>query len=241
VFGSGQLIEGFRFETTTTEGAILMLPDGGSSKDVLNKRKLREYATRNAVSWYQFANETLGRDIHNGALYLITGRNSAPAYGVASFSHNAGAGRVVAASFLAVGEGEGDQHQRRYTWSTHHSMSHRTGMSENGLHNQCIFLRGYRIAVNESLLATTSEDVVHLSQIADQVPPELEELPDSIPFGDSASARGTTGATLGSLGHMPAPSGHPPATVDLEPLPGQPKVKLLVYQIEQTSCDSHCT
>ena len=138
-----------------------MLPDGGSSKDILNKRKLREYAVQNAVSWYQFANETLGRDIRNGALYLITGRDSAPAYGVASFSHNAGAGRVVAASFLAVGEREGDQHQRRYTWSTQHSMSHRTGMSENGLHNQCVFLRGYRIAINESLLSMTSKVPYH--------------------------------------------------------------------------------
>jgi hypothetical protein len=224
---SRHLIEGSRFETTSTQGAILVLPDGGSRSDALNKRKFRELITHNAVSWYQFANETLGRDIQNGSLYLITGRDASPSYGVASFSDNSGT-ESVAASFLAT-EGEDDHRRRVYSWRTHHSISHRTGIGENGLMNQCVFLRGFRIAVNERLLGQGSDELisdVQFSQITEPPSPEFQQYQRSIPFGDSrlTGASSNNPSPGSSGGHSRQLTDSPPIQVDMQPLPGSSQV-----------------
>jgi hypothetical protein len=175
----------------------------------------------NAVSWYQFANETLGRDIQNGSLYLITGRDASPSYGVASFSDNSGT-ESVAASFLAT-EGEDDHHRRVYSWRTHHSISHRTGIGENGLMNQCVFLRGFKIAVNERLLDQDSDELVDVqfSQIT-ELSPDFEQYQQSIPFGDSRSpgAPSNNPSPGSSGGHSRQLTDSPPIQVDIKPLPG---------------------
>lgn len=78
----------YRFSSTaTTEGAVLLLPDGASRKDLLNRKdSFQEYAMHNALRWYQFANQHLGRQIPNGSLILVTGCDMAFKWGIASFS-----------------------------------------------------------------------------------------------------------------------------------------------------------
>lgn len=69
------------------EGAVLLLPDRVSRKDPLNcKDSFQEYAMHNALRWYQFANQHLGRQIPNGSLILVTGCEMAFKWGIASFS-----------------------------------------------------------------------------------------------------------------------------------------------------------
>jgi hypothetical protein len=78
----------FRFNcTATTEGAVLVLPEGASRKDIRgHKAQFRRCAMENAFCWYQFANKRLERDIPNGSLILVTGCDMAASWGIASFS-----------------------------------------------------------------------------------------------------------------------------------------------------------
>ena len=79
---------GYRFTCcSTTEGAVLHLPDGASRKDLRNRKPdFRQCAIQNAFRWYQFANRHLGRDIPNGSLILVTGCDMTSSWGIASFS-----------------------------------------------------------------------------------------------------------------------------------------------------------
>lgn len=76
---------GFTFECDKSEGATLFLPDGASSRDLLNMGKFRAYAMSNGVSWYKHAIEELGRDVANGSIILVTGCDKAVSWGIASY------------------------------------------------------------------------------------------------------------------------------------------------------------
>ncbi|KAJ7592759.1 hypothetical protein C8J56DRAFT_780504, partial [Mycena floridula] len=136
---------GFEFQSTSSAGAILMLPDGGSRCDLLAHKPFRLHAFEHAVSWYRFVNDTLGREVRNGSLYLITGCDKAASWGVASFS-DCEADGSVSLKFLVLAE-DGDNNHLSYTWQTHNSIAHRTGATEDGNQNNCVFLRGFRIAI----------------------------------------------------------------------------------------------
>jgi hypothetical protein len=63
------------------------LPEGASRKDLRNRKPdFRQCAIENALRWYQFANQHLGREIPNGSLILVTGCDMAFSWGIASFS-----------------------------------------------------------------------------------------------------------------------------------------------------------
>ena len=78
----------YRFTSAaTTEGAVLILPEGASREDLRGyQAQFRQYTIENALRWYQFANQRLDRDIPNGSLILVTGRDMAFSWGIASFS-----------------------------------------------------------------------------------------------------------------------------------------------------------
>ena len=78
----------YRFTSKgTTEGAILLLPEGSSRKDLRQRLpNFEQYAIQNALRWYQFANQHLGRQIPNGSLILVTGCDMASSWAIASFS-----------------------------------------------------------------------------------------------------------------------------------------------------------
>jgi len=70
-----------------TEGALLILPEGASRKDLRSRKaQFRQYAMENALRWYQFANQRMDRDIPNGSLILVTGCDMDTSWGIASFS-----------------------------------------------------------------------------------------------------------------------------------------------------------
>ncbi|EFI26919.1 hypothetical protein CC1G_15320 [Coprinopsis cinerea okayama7 len=74
------------FESTASEGAILILPEGAHHEDIRNLSKFREYAAHHAHSWYKFANGVCGREIENGELHLVTGCDKTANWGMAAFS-----------------------------------------------------------------------------------------------------------------------------------------------------------
>jgi len=88
VMVTGRSTAGYRFTcSSTTQGAVLLMPDGASRKDLRNRKPdFRQYAMQNALHWYQFANQHLGRETPNGSLILVTGCDMASSWGIASFS-----------------------------------------------------------------------------------------------------------------------------------------------------------
>ncbi|KAJ7320990.1 hypothetical protein DFH08DRAFT_674588, partial [Mycena albidolilacea] len=75
------------FNCTAPNGAVLALPHGGQVEKLRPVRFMREYAAKNAESWYKYLNGTKGFELMNGSLLLITGCEKAKSWGMAMF-HN---------------------------------------------------------------------------------------------------------------------------------------------------------
>jgi hypothetical protein len=159
------LVSGYRFGASTAEGAILALPEGASRTNLHSIGKFRDYAIKHGVSWYQYVNQTLQREVRNGSLYLITGMDSATSYGVASFSDPSGCTDTVSASFLTVGDDTSPM-GRSYVWYTQDPIDRRTGRSKEGTKNQCVFIRGFKIALKESVFTGLFSGGVVLAEIS---------------------------------------------------------------------------
>jgi hypothetical protein len=155
-----------------------MLPEGGSRVDLRNRGLFYQYAARNAIAWYRFVNgPDLGRQAENGSLYLITGCDKSPAWGVASYSHPFGA-PDVSLKFTAVGEGEDSTSPLAYSWENYSSAAVRTGRqqdqdsevpvgpesSANSTPNQCVFIRGLRISLQPHVLRILLGDKVKVEE-----------------------------------------------------------------------------
>ncbi|KAF8437949.1 hypothetical protein L210DRAFT_3369256, partial [Boletus edulis BED1] len=54
-------------------GAVLVLPEGARSCDLVNEKRFLDEAIRHGIDWYACATEKAGRLINNDSLYLITG------------------------------------------------------------------------------------------------------------------------------------------------------------------------
>ncbi|KAJ7822057.1 hypothetical protein B0H14DRAFT_2370973 [Mycena olivaceomarginata] len=78
----------FVFNCGGPSRAVLTLPNGAHLEKLENLDNMRRYAARHAESWYKYVNETRGRGLANGSLYLVTGWEKADSWGMASY-HNA--------------------------------------------------------------------------------------------------------------------------------------------------------
>jgi hypothetical protein len=73
---------------------------------------MRRYAAKHAESWYKYVNETRGRGLVNGNLYLVTGWEKAESWGMASF-HDV----LLQNEFLLMFRPTADTDNRcRYRW-----------------------------------------------------------------------------------------------------------------------------
>ncbi|KAJ7813828.1 hypothetical protein B0H13DRAFT_1740923 [Mycena leptocephala] len=80
----------FVFSCDAPQGAVLALPHGAHLEKLENLETLRKYVAKHAKSWYKYIRYTRGRvGLENGSLYLVTGWEKAPSWGMASF-HSAG-------------------------------------------------------------------------------------------------------------------------------------------------------
>ncbi|KAJ7067191.1 hypothetical protein C8F01DRAFT_1120586 [Mycena amicta] len=83
----------YLFQCASPKGAILCLPFGSRLQKLARKQEhVRSYAAQNAKAWYQYINGTLGRNMTNGELYVITGCEKALAGGIATFQNVAAGG-----------------------------------------------------------------------------------------------------------------------------------------------------
>jgi hypothetical protein len=224
------LVSGYRFEASTAEGAILMLPEGASRTDLRSTGKFRNYAIKHGVSWYQFVNGTLQEEVRNGSLYLITGMDRAFSYGVASFSDPSGCPDTMSASFLTIGD-DTSPIGRSYSWYTQDPIDRRTGRSKEGTKNQCVFIRGFKIALKESVFAGLFSGGVVLAEISRTG--SSSAVKHSIPFAGgvlspSANTYASSSTSSSSSSHSP-PGLERRTDVLLGSLPGYSSRVLLLY------------
>ncbi|KAE9387238.1 Pkinase-domain-containing protein [Gymnopus androsaceus JB14] len=137
---------GLSFSSSATKGALLILPEGAKRSDHLQYAKFEAYAANNAHSWYRYANGPLAREVHHSAIYLITGFDKARAWGVASFQDAQG---KVCFEFVpkmpASTKGSPKYWFRRYDFADCDAGDDDEYQNQSG----SVFLRGFRIAINE--------------------------------------------------------------------------------------------
>ena len=141
---------GYKFNMSSNEGAVLILPEGAERHDVRDPQPFFEQASRHAETWYHFAEENLGRIISHDSIYVITGFHKAPSWGLAGY-HNEQGNSDFSAQFI-VGGREAGNLAAGYTWETTRSMDWRVGPFDGlGIANQSVFIRGFKIALRSDV------------------------------------------------------------------------------------------
>jgi len=140
---------GLIFETSAAEGAVLIMPDGAITEDLMCRKSIKKYLAKNAESWYEFVSEVRERDVDNGDIRLVIGFDKVSSWGIATSACNFG--ERVRLEFKNVGD-----ISQAYTWRCVGSGSGRVGpcdqemrgitsLQDGGrsshLQNQCVFLR----------------------------------------------------------------------------------------------------
>jgi hypothetical protein len=161
---SGELVQ-YQFTCSSNEGAVLVLPNGASRINLRFLHNILEYAQQNVVSWYEHVYGTLGLEVEAGPLYLTTGHDKYDNWCLASytdiptepglslaFNPRLGRARIVLYSSEASG-----------------AIDTRTFAPRGDISaNQCIFIRGYKMSLCQSLIERILLGRVKISNI---VPP----------------------------------------------------------------------
>lgn len=148
---SVQKLQGLSFESTGNEGAVLTMPDGASHEDIRHLSKFREYAALHANSWYKYANGTMGREIENGELHLVTGCDKTSAWGIATFS---GHGVSQDSPHLITFNTEQGPDGLTCSWDHSGQVDVKACPAsplspQDRLRNQCTFLRSHTVSLSE--------------------------------------------------------------------------------------------
>ncbi|KAF8558116.1 hypothetical protein OG21DRAFT_1504475 [Imleria badia] len=149
--GTAHSLTDHQFSLCQSEGAMLILPEGAESHRLAKELLLLDVVVQNAVDWYRFAREKLYRNIRNDALYLVTGFHKACSWSLASFI-NTGASSARC-KLVQLTNGSGPILTAHSNWESVRPLEWRIGpRRSNGIPNQCVFITGFKIAVNEELL-----------------------------------------------------------------------------------------
>jgi len=76
------------FESSASEGAILIMPHGAHTESLNNTLRFQRYVSANAESWYKYVNDIRGREARNGDVRLVVGCDKASSWGMATFSNS---------------------------------------------------------------------------------------------------------------------------------------------------------
>ncbi|KAF8901521.1 hypothetical protein CPB84DRAFT_961631 [Gymnopilus junonius] len=75
------------FESSASEGAILAMPAGSNSAQLLNIGLFRKWVIAHAEDLYKYVNDTCGREAKNGDVRIVTGFDKTTKWGMATFSN----------------------------------------------------------------------------------------------------------------------------------------------------------
>lgn len=132
---------------TVREGAILVLPPGGSREDLISTSRLTDYINKHALDWYQHLcqhSKSGAKMIPNGSSYLITGCDKAKSWSAVAFpSEWRDAGERVEMTYE---EGEFPR-WLPFKWAREKGL----GRDEGKNRNYCIFVRGIHISLSNRL------------------------------------------------------------------------------------------
>ncbi|KAK6984226.1 hypothetical protein R3P38DRAFT_2576213 [Favolaschia claudopus] len=175
----------FVFDCQGPEGAVLTLPHGAHLEKLENLESMRRYAAKNAESWYKYVNETRGRGLSNGSLYLVTGWEKAESWGMATFQ-DVPVQKEFQLSFRPTVDAE---HGYRYRWQGAHS--HRKYADPRAEYlNQTMFIHAFAISVCSGiwgkLFGTETCQLVNSSTFADAAGRTF------IPYGSSSAYSGSS-------------------------------------------------
>ncbi|KAF7971240.1 hypothetical protein HWV62_21554 [Athelia sp. TMB] len=142
---------------SATGAASLVLPDGATGQDYRNHQIVRDYMMANATSWYHFVHVTLGHEVTNGSLYVVTGCDKSSSWRITTVGEQSPS--LLPSSQL-------DDFDAVVRESTPTSDSR----AVKQLQNQCLFLRGYKIMFREGFPALASVSST-LDSLMDSSPP----------------------------------------------------------------------
>ncbi|KAF8119231.1 hypothetical protein EV363DRAFT_1201085 [Boletus edulis] len=140
----------YEFTPSSSKGAILILPDGAMSHNLLANEPFRELAMEHALNWYEIAKTRYGESVSNGSLYLITGFYKARSWSLASFDDVTATDK----GSIRVGPRDGERTAAGRVWRNTFPLQYRDGPDpgQYGGINQTVFISGFKIAVRGDLL-----------------------------------------------------------------------------------------
>lgn len=141
----------YKFNLSSTDGALLILPEGSERYDLLNEDLFLEQASRHGIEWYNYAVNRRRRIINPDSLYLITGIYKTRSWSVAAFE-NVMENEHHTAHFKQI---ERDSMTPTYTWETTCALDWRVGPHiDYDIPNQAVFIYGFKIAIRRGFLGT---------------------------------------------------------------------------------------
>jgi hypothetical protein len=173
----------------------LALPHGAHLEKLENLETLRQYAAKNAESWYKYVNGPRGRRLVNGALYLVTGCEKSQSWGIASFQDVSPDNEFQLSFRPTVGADAG--YQYRWRRGTPARQKH-ADLSPGSPLNQTIFIHAFTISLGEGIWGKIFRDV-EISQLVDSQGPKLGN--GFVPFGSQNSSSSWPRSPFG--GHTP--------------------------------------
>ncbi|KAL0569231.1 SCF ubiquitin ligase complex subunit cdc4 [Marasmius crinis-equi] len=200
---------GIKIKFSEGKGAVVMPPNGADRVDCLDLAVFREYAQKYAVSWYEFINGTLGREVDNGAIYFITGFDNTDCWENAVVNDQF---REQSCELMFTTNGLiGDARLRLSTSSMRVSVSSRCSPEDNRKQNQTLFIRGFRIAIRRKIkfLGNVKVEVRSTKHLS---PDDFVRKGGKPPFGQSHSSTSSDfsntnsslfGSTAGNRSHTP--------------------------------------
>ncbi|KAF9546375.1 hypothetical protein CPC08DRAFT_379004 [Agrocybe pediades] len=141
---SNSLAADLVFESSAAEGAILTMPNGARSEDVIGTRRLRGYIAEHIESWYKFIVGVRDCDAENGDILLVTGCDKTDSWGVATFVKSS---EAVKLRFQPV------ESSHSYKWEYSGSFDARTGPNARTIEGLRTSLHLRRYATNVCLCA----------------------------------------------------------------------------------------
>lgn len=152
------------FRCDAREGAILLLPLGSMREDLHNLELFRDYAIQNAESWYRHLNGPHGRNANNGSICLVTGYNKAQCWLVSSFSRSQNSSLPFDETFEALVGNHVTTPYPSLSWENYGYSEKNSGPETIQNCNQCIFLRGFTVTLDDSWWARVMGTTVALHE-----------------------------------------------------------------------------
>ncbi|KAI6027975.1 hypothetical protein BKA83DRAFT_4236949 [Pisolithus microcarpus] len=136
----------YEFDASAPAGAILILPNGAESHQLLSPEQFREVATKNALDWHEFAKKCYGVQYLDRSLYLVTGFYKAHSWSLGSFQNVMNTtGKILARR----DDNNLNTYLLEFTFPADHRHSRRD--DDSGKINQTVFITGFKITVSSWL------------------------------------------------------------------------------------------